>query len=540
MTSRRARAPTRRIGEPALHPGHERVRNRPLAAELQRQQRATDRLVVRERGADPVDGRRRAGAARRGVPLQRQPAPRAAGRRQDADPRAAVRAEGPPAAAAAGAARAGRRRRAARRGRAGPSAHGSAGHRRGWSARDAQSMGARTMSERSPAARHEDQLERGGAVRRRIVDRALLARLRLGAGGPRRPRRALRPSAEDLDAAPRCRTRSSSPAAPSGFQTRMTRSLFSSARSTCSEASPTRTDSSEPTPIPVRTSPRGHATENGRLALRRSSPPSTCISAAMTYHPGSSSAIPASNGHEQIASGRHIHVHVPHRDVLGLPPDTDWMPARHDAHQVRVGVAAAQDERALHRGGEAVVAGLNQDRLTIVALGHLRSPAPTRRGTASCSAVSWSISTPIEAELQPGDVGVQLRRDAVHGGAQVRRVLDQVLGRQRLVRERHVHHRGGVALGRAEVHQPPLRQQEDAPAVRPCGTRPRTRAPAAPPTPCRPARPCRSRRRSGREFASTAPSFMTSKCSRREHVVSPVTVTKMSPIRAASRIGSTR
>ena len=41
-------------------------------------------------------------------------------------------------------------------------------------------------------------------------------------------------------------------------------------------------------------------------------------------------------------------------------------------------------------------------------------------------------------------------------------------------------------------------------------------------------------------FAMTAPSFMTSKCSRRITLVSPVTVTNTSPIRAASRSGMTR
>ncbi len=42
------------------------------------------------------------------------------------------------------------------------------------------------------------------------------------------------------------------------------------------------------------------------------------------------------------------------------------------------------------------------------------------------------------------------------------------------------------------------------------------------------------------EFASTAPSFISSMCSRRITLMSPVTVTKMSPILAASRIDITR
>ena len=42
------------------------------------------------------------------------------------------------------------------------------------------------------------------------------------------------------------------------------------------------------------------------------------------------------------------------------------------------------------------------------------------------------------------------------------------------------------------------------------------------------------------EFARIAPSFISSMCSRRITLVSPVTVTNMSPMRAASRIGITR
>ena len=42
------------------------------------------------------------------------------------------------------------------------------------------------------------------------------------------------------------------------------------------------------------------------------------------------------------------------------------------------------------------------------------------------------------------------------------------------------------------------------------------------------------------EFASIAPSFISSMCSRPITVVSPVTVMKMSPMRAASRSGITR
>ena len=42
------------------------------------------------------------------------------------------------------------------------------------------------------------------------------------------------------------------------------------------------------------------------------------------------------------------------------------------------------------------------------------------------------------------------------------------------------------------------------------------------------------------ELARMAPSFMAAKCSRRSTSRSPVTVTKMSPSRAASSMGTTR
>src|SRR4051794_29153115 len=49
-------------------------------------------------------------------------------------------------------------------------------------------------------------------------------------------------------------------------------------------------------------------------------------------------------------------------------------------------------------------------------------------------------------ELQPGDLVVDLLRDDVHLPLELRRVLDGVLGRQRLIRERHVHDDRGMTL----------------------------------------------------------------------------------------------
>src|ERR687892_1636253 len=54
-------------------------------------------------------------------------------------------------------------------------------------------------------------------------------------------------------------------------------------------------------------------------------------------------------------------------------------------------------------------------------------------------------------ELQPGHLGVDLGLDRVHGPFQALRVPDDPLDAQRLVRERHVHHRRGMALGGCQV-----------------------------------------------------------------------------------------
>src|SRR5205085_7547931 len=68
-------------------------------------------------------------------------------------------------------------------------------------------------------------------------------------------------------------------------------------------------------------------------------------------------------------------------------------------------------------------------------------------------------------ELQLRDVLVDLRRQHVHLPLQPGWVLRKVLRRERLVREAHVHHRGGMALGRGEVDEPPHDKQEDPAAV---------------------------------------------------------------------------
>ena len=65
-------------------------------------------------------------------------------------------------------------------------------------------------------------------------------------------------------------------------------------------------------------------------------------------------------------------------------------------------------------------------------------------------------------ELEPGDLGVDRLGDDVDPRLELGMVARDVLGRQRLVGEAHVHDRGRVALGGAEVDQPPLGDQVEA------------------------------------------------------------------------------
>src|SRR2546427_9483061 len=59
-------------------------------------------------------------------------------------------------------------------------------------------------------------------------------------------------------------------------------------------------------------------------------------------------------------------------------------------------------------------------------------------------------------ELEAGDFLVDRSRHGVDLILQRPAVLDQVLGRQRLVGEAHVHDAGRVALGQRQVHEPAL------------------------------------------------------------------------------------
>src|SRR5579862_3676657 len=70
-------------------------------------------------------------------------------------------------------------------------------------------------------------------------------------------------------------------------------------------------------------------------------------------------------------------------------------------------------------------------------------------------------------ELQARDLAVQVDGNPVHGLTQLGTPLHDVLGRERLVREAHVHHARRVTLGGREVDQPPVGQHEQAFAVEP-------------------------------------------------------------------------
>ena len=68
-------------------------------------------------------------------------------------------------------------------------------------------------------------------------------------------------------------------------------------------------------------------------------------------------------------------------------------------------------------------------------------------------------------ELQPRDLLVDLLRHDVDLPLEVAGVLHRVLGRERLVRERHVHHERGMALGGGEVDEPAVGDEVEPPPV---------------------------------------------------------------------------
>src|SRR3954453_4111828 len=68
-------------------------------------------------------------------------------------------------------------------------------------------------------------------------------------------------------------------------------------------------------------------------------------------------------------------------------------------------------------------------------------------------------------ELETGDLVVDRLGHRVDLALELRGVLDRVLGREGLVREGHVHHLGGMALGGGQVDEPAVRDQVDAPPV---------------------------------------------------------------------------
>src|SRR5215217_8206755 len=68
-------------------------------------------------------------------------------------------------------------------------------------------------------------------------------------------------------------------------------------------------------------------------------------------------------------------------------------------------------------------------------------------------------------ELEASDLPIDLLRNDVDLSLELAGVVDDELGRERLVGEAHVHDSRGMALGRAEVHEPPVGDEVDAPPV---------------------------------------------------------------------------
>src|SRR5918998_2068515 len=72
---------------------------------------------------------------------------------------------------------------------------------------------------------------------------------------------------------------------------------------------------------------------------------------------------------------------------------------------------------------------------------------------------------PHRLELEAGDLAVYVLGQRVDLVRELALVLQQELGGQSLVRERHIHHGARVALGTRQVDQTPLAQQVDAAPV---------------------------------------------------------------------------
>src|SRR6266480_6382380 len=70
-------------------------------------------------------------------------------------------------------------------------------------------------------------------------------------------------------------------------------------------------------------------------------------------------------------------------------------------------------------------------------------------------------------QLETGDLGIELARNAVHVLRETLRLLHDELGGERLIGERHVHHARGMTLGRRQVDQPAVGEHEDPLAVEP-------------------------------------------------------------------------
>ncbi len=79
--------------------------------------------------------------------------------------------------------------------------------------------------------------------------------------------------------------------------------------------------------------------------------------------------------------------------------------------------------------------------------------------------MSWSIVDAHRRELEARDLVVDVLRHVVDLLLERRRVLDDLLGGERLVGEGHVHHERRVPLGGGEVDEPALADQVEPAAV---------------------------------------------------------------------------
>ena len=132
-------------------------------------------------------------------------------------------------------------------------------------------------------------------------------------------------------------------------------------------------------------------------------------------------------------------------------------------HQVGQGTFTPKLSNMLgtQRNGAALAAPLRRTEYCVPST-HVPSVHPARY--SSCSGVSLSILMPIDSSFI-GDALVEFVGNFVDRLLELLVVLHHVLGAQGLVGEAHIHHAGGMALGRGQVDQAAFAEQVDLAAV---------------------------------------------------------------------------